>query len=261
MKYVTFETGRKSCHLEIDRANPLVLSGGSPGRIRRMAQYLDKPEIIESDRGLVTVHGSYREIPVTLFSTGMGSASVSITLPEVIEACDNPKMVVLRLGTAGGLQPYLNIGDFSVTTRVDRMESTSDKIMYPGYIAESNPDVRMVLSEEAFKHCYPFQRVYVGSAEVTDELYFTNVRSKDENHGENITISMEFSAYCALRDRYNRDRRMAIKTGEILVVSDIVVPRVRDANDRDVFNAHAKEIEEAHAIIGLETLLRMSTAN
>ena len=114
----TFDTGSKSMHLHIDRAYPNVISGGSPGRVRRIANYLDVEEIVESDRGLVTVHGKYRRLPVTAFSTGMGPSSVAITLPEVIEACDDDNMLILRIGTAGALQEHINVGDFVVTTSV-----------------------------------------------------------------------------------------------------------------------------------------------
>jgi len=130
-------------HLSINSAFPNVLSAGSPGRIRKIAGYLDTEyESIESERGLVTIHGRYKDIPITAFSTGMGPASVSITLPEVIEACDDDNMKIIRLGTSGALQKNLNIGDFVATTWVERAETTCDKIMYPGYNAVSDFEVR-----------------------------------------------------------------------------------------------------------------------
>lgn len=153
-RHVTFDTGDKMYHLGISYANPFVLSGGSPGRIKKMAEYIDNPEIIESERGLATVHGSYKGLPITAFSTGMGPASVSITLPEVIEACDNPDMTIIRLGTSGGLQKHLKIGDFVATTECERAESTCDKIMGKGYRAFPNMAVTQTILVSALLMIY-----------------------------------------------------------------------------------------------------------
>ena len=254
-RQVTFNTGDTMYHLEIDRANPYVLSGGSPGRIKRMAECLDHPEVIVSDRGLVTVHGEYGGLPITAFSTGMGPASVSIVMPEIIEACDDPKMTILRLGTSGGLQKHLKIGDLVVTTDVERAESTSDKIMHPGYKAVSDNDVRRVLEETAQEHKLPSQSVHVGRTKTTDDIYFDALASKGYK-GPTLAVSMEFSVYCALRDRYNRDFEKEIRVGEVLMISDIVV--AEEHPDMTEFLANKKEIEAAHIKIGLEALLRLA---
>ena len=61
-RFVTFDTGDKMYHLGINRANSYVLSGGSPGRIKRIAEYLEpESELIESDRGLVTSMGIIKD--------------------------------------------------------------------------------------------------------------------------------------------------------------------------------------------------------
>ncbi len=248
----TFDTGSLMYHLEIDRANPNVLTGGSPGRIRRVAQYLNDPQVVESDRGLVTVHGFYREMPVTAFSTGMGTASVSITLPEIIEACDDDKMNIIRIGTAGGLQKFLNVGDYVITTWVQRAESTSDKIMGNGYRAESDEEVRQALLESTERQLLDFQKIYQGPARVTDDIYFDAVDSKKREH-DVLAVSMEFSAICALRDRYNQDQGRQIKAGETLLVSDVVVADEEHV-DMTQFLAKKKQVEEGHIIAGLDAL-------
>jgi uridine phosphorylase len=256
-RFVTFNTGDKMYHLEIDKAYPNVLSAGSPGRIRRIANYLDKvEEIIESDRGLVTVHGEYKKMPITAFSTGMGPASVSVVLPEIIEACDDLDMNILRLGTCGGLKEILNIGDFIITTEAKRKESTSDKIMGKRYRAISDSCFREILAITASKFKASFQQVYIGKTKVVDDIYFHDLGSKNKKH-DCLAVSMEFSVYCALRDRYNRDFGKNIKVGNLLVVSDNVVKK-QEHIDMDEFLRRKEQIEERHIKIGLETLLEMS---
>ncbi len=258
-RQVTFDTGNKMYHLEIEKAYPFVVSGGSPGRIKRIANYLDDIEgCIECERGLVTIHGKYRGLPITAFSTGMGPASVSIVLPEIIEACDDAKMTILRLGTAGGLQQFLNIGDFVVTTKVDRRESTSDKIMGKGYLAHADEEISKVLEDKARQLKKEYQQVYTGTTRTTDDIYFDALNAKIEYHGEVLAVSMEFSVYCALRDRYNRDYNKQIKVGEILAISDNVVKAGHEAIDLTEFQRRKSQIEESHIRIGLETLLKIS---
>ena len=258
---VTFETGPRSCHLEIERASSFVLSGGDAGRIERIATYLKELEITISRRKHVTVHGYYNGTAITAFSTGIGPASVSATLPEVIEACPSPDMYILRLGTAGGLQSHLHIGDLVVTERVDPRETTSDKIMgdqkdrYFAADAEISQLLFQIADEDT--RC-EFQQVYRGETMVTDELYFFNrsLRNKKEPHNA-LALSMEFSAYCALRDAYNTEFGYNIRTGEILTISDLVVPHETISLDRADFMQQQQNIEEALILTGLETLVRI----
>lgn len=253
---MTFDTGDKTCHLEIGYAHPYVLTAGSPGRIKRIAPYLDNHIIIESDRGLVTVHGYYKGLPITAFSTGMGPASVSITLPEIIEACDDDNMIILRLGTAGGLQQYLNIGDFVITTRVQRAESTSSKIMGRGYKAIASPEVVSALENVTNNLKADFQQVYTGSARVTDDIYWDAAAHRTKKTSV-LAVSMEASVIFALRDWYNQNDGRNIQAGELLVISDNVVAETPHIDGND-FLRRQKQIEEASIKAGLETLVRIN---
>ena len=267
MKGVTFQTGGPSAHLEITYAHPNVLCGGSPGRVRDMASYLNNAEIIESRRGLVTVHGDYKGTPITAFSTGMGSASVSITMPEIIEAYEGKKMAFLRLGTSGGLHPDTRVGDFVITTTVDRHESTSDKIMGEGYVARASPEAIETLRSAATEMAMPGQQVHVGPTMVTDDLYFFNQELQERYAGNEelrrkeipdvLAVSMEFSVLCALRDRYNRDFEKEIKTGNLLTVSDLPFSTEERVDQSDFLGSMAR-IEDAQIRAGLETLVELS---
>ncbi|NTV24343.1 MAG: nucleoside phosphorylase [Nanoarchaeota archaeon] len=235
-------------------ANPYVLSGGDPSRIEALAQYLDNPVPIWSRRKHFTVHGYYKGVPITAFNTGMGPGSVSATLPEIIEACASPDMVFLRLGTSGALQSYLNVGDLVVTEDVEKHESTSDKIVGPGAIAVADANVMAALAIGANSVKHGFQTVYSGRTVVTDELYWFNKQLKEKkDHGNNLAVSMEFSAYCAERDAYNREFGYNIQTGEILTISDIVVPH--EHRDRIDFEERQPLIEASLLLAGLEAIV------
>ena len=262
----TFGAGDTMYHLGIGYAHPNMITAGSAERVEKIAQYLENPVVIESKRKLVTVHGGYKGIPVTAITTGMGPASVSCTLPEAIEACDSDRMTIIRLGTSGGLQEYLRIGYFVVTTDVDAAESTSAKIMGHGYLAEASPDVVSELARTAGEQKLPFQNVYAGRTRTTDELYCDNMDLrarylKDKSEGKKpwdlIAVSMEASAHFAIRDRYNLDQNRDIRAGELLTVSDIVVFAEGQRADMTEFLAHQADIERAHLLAGLEALVAL----
>jgi len=270
MKGITFP-GFPKYHLNISEANPYIISGGSPGRIRKIANYLDNVELIESERGLVTVHGEYKGLPVTAFSTGMGPASVSITLPEIIEACGLKDMVILRLGTSGARRPELKINDFVITTEAERKESTCDVIMGKGYRAIADDDVIDAIEQAVNENKLPFQKLMRGKTRVVDEIYINILKSAEEEESDILADSMEFSVYCAFRDYYN------INSGKKLVYGDVEVEmpeknirvgnllRVSDSKYR-IDESHPTEeevgkIEETHIKSGLEALLKLSKKN
>ncbi len=260
-RYMTFETGEKSAHLEISYAHPNVISGGHNGRIRRIAPLLSTPEIIESDRGLVTVHGTYKGIPITAFCTGMGPSSVAITLPEVIEACHDDNMIIVRAGTAGALQKNLNVGDLVITDRVERRETLSYEIAsweHSELCADKNVMQALMTNANLLKR--EFQHVSSGHTRTVQELYLNAMRAQKEDHGDAQAVSMEFSIYCALRELYNKVQKRNIQVGELFLISDAPVKN-EGAIDMGEYLTMKLELEEIHLRTCLETIVSLrSTA-
>jgi uridine phosphorylase len=243
-------------HSEITYAHPNIITAGSSGRISKLGEFLTDVKTINSSRGLLTVHGTYKGHKITGYTTGMGPSSVSITLPEAIEACDENDMIILRLGTSGGLQEFLNVGDFVVTTGVERHESTSDKIMGDRYVAIATPEVANALFRTANRTKLPSQKVYAGMNITTDELYLFNKYLHSLPHHRAHTVSMEASVHFALRDKYNHDDGRDIKAGELLVVSDNIVKKAEHI-DATEFDSKKKQLEEILLQTGLETIAAM----
>ena len=270
---MTFKTGELSAHLKINYANPNVLCAGSAGRIEKVANYLTNPEIIEgipgdNGRKHTIIHGEYKDIPVTAFSTGMGLGSVSATLPEVVEACDEDNMTILRLGTSGGLHPATKVGDYVITTEVNRRETTSDWIMGTDYVAEASYEAVEILRELVWNMKLPDQEFHVGKSMVINDLYWANesLKKRYKGHEERreaeipgvLAVSMEFSVICAVRDWYNQnDKGRNIKAGNLLVVTDLPLSTEERVDQTD-FHSRMKEIEDTQIKIGLETLLQLS---
>ena len=85
---------------------------GDPLRARYIAeQYLADAEERNHERGLLGYTGTYQGRPVSVQSTGMGCPSAAIVIEELVQLGVKRLM---RVGTCGGLQPDLALGDLIV---------------------------------------------------------------------------------------------------------------------------------------------------
>ncbi|KAH9846174.1 purine and uridine phosphorylase [Lenzites betulinus] len=82
-----------------------ILTLGAPSRAHGIASCLDPtptPFTLTSERGFTTITGRYKGVPVSIVSIGMGHPNADFFVREVRE-CLNGDMVVVRLGSCGGL--------------------------------------------------------------------------------------------------------------------------------------------------------------
>jgi uridine phosphorylase len=252
----TFPVPGMMAHLGlISKTNPSILTGGDPDRIEIVAGYLTDVRLVRK-RGLITASGLYKGMETTTFSTGMAPGSSAITLPEIVEACPDNKVDIIRIGTAGALQEGLDIGDIVVVEEVgDRRETTSDKIMGPDYYAVATPAVVKALMEQAQKYKQDFQRLYSGPMQVTNDLYWNITTSAGQDHGKVLAVSMESSVIYAIRDWYNQNDPggREIRAGTLLRIVDNVMVH----KDMVLPEGQAEAIEEAQIKMGLEALLAL----
>jgi DeoD family purine-nucleoside phosphorylase len=101
-------------HVRAERGDyaEACLLPGDPLRARYIAEtYLDNPVQRNGERGLLGYTGEFEGKPVSVQATGMGCPSAAIVTEELIQLGVKR---VLRVGTAGGLQPDLRLGDLVV---------------------------------------------------------------------------------------------------------------------------------------------------
>ncbi|MFA7365346.1 MAG: uridine phosphorylase, partial [Patescibacteria group bacterium] len=61
-----------------------VILPGDPGRVLRIAKFLDNAKEISFNREYRVVTGKYKGIPVSICSTGIGGPSTAIAMEELI---------------------------------------------------------------------------------------------------------------------------------------------------------------------------------
>lgn len=111
----------------------MVLLPGDPQRVLRAAKQLDSWEEVALNREYRVIKGKYKEMPVTVISTGMGGVSAAIALEELI-ACGGKCFI--RIGSSGAVQKGIGIGDLIIPTAAVREDGTSKM-----YVEENYPAV------------------------------------------------------------------------------------------------------------------------
>ena len=88
---------------------PAVLLPGDPLRARRVAEeFLDDARQVNGERGMLGFTGTHEGTPVSVQATGMGCPSAAIVIEELMQLGADR---LIRIGTCGGLQPDLELGD------------------------------------------------------------------------------------------------------------------------------------------------------
>lgn len=109
-------------HLRPEQLADTVVLVGDPGRVEQVAAYFDERECSVASREFHTVTGSYRGRRMTVLSHGIGTDNIDIVVTE-LDALANidfttrqvrpshRRLTMLRMGTSGGLQRDLKLGD------------------------------------------------------------------------------------------------------------------------------------------------------
>jgi uridine phosphorylase len=134
-------SGGRQYHIALERGElaEYVLLVGDPGRVAKVATRWETVELERSNREISTATGTYRGMPLSVMSTGMGPDNVEIVLAEVMSITDRPTFI--RIGSSGALQPEIRLGDLIVSTGAVRLENTTDFYVHPGFPAIAHRDV------------------------------------------------------------------------------------------------------------------------
>ena len=102
-------------HIESKKEDiaPRVLMPGDPNRAHYIAsKYLKDAKLVNRVRGELAYTGTYKDVPVTIFSIGMGIGSMGIYSYELFNDYDVEK--IIRIGTAGSYKEDLKVYDIVV---------------------------------------------------------------------------------------------------------------------------------------------------
>ncbi len=188
-----------------------VIVCGDPGRSRRASEFLEGARLVSENRGLLTYTGSYRGVPMTVSTTGMGAPSAAIVMEEL--AMLGAKGVV-RVGTTGSISRAVGIGDVIVPSAAIPLDGATRAYAKSGAPQDSDARISDLLCEEAGRRGLKCHRGEVCSS---DTFYLEDERSAEawSSRGA-LSFEMECSVIFALaRLRGYRAAAILAVTGRV----------------------------------------------
>ena len=197
---------------------------GDPLRAKYVADtFLEGVEQKNWERGMLGFTGTYNGRPVSVQATGMGCPSAAIVFEELVQLGVKR---LLRIGTCGGLQPDLELGDLIVAVSAVPADGT-----VRAYTAGEPhaPTADWELVHAAVHSAKELGRpVRVGSVASSDTFYDPDPQ-RHRRWSERGVLGVEMEA--AILFTIGALRR--VQAGCLLTVSDIVVgeefTRISDA--------------------------------
>jgi DeoD family purine-nucleoside phosphorylase len=201
------------------RANPgeyaeACLLPGDPLRARYIAEtFLDDVVQRNAERGLLGYTGTFRGQPVSVQASGMGCPSAAIVIEELAQL---GVRTIIRVGTCGGLQPDLAIGDLIVAMSATPADSTA--LHYVGNEPHAPTATFEVLHEAVHQAKHLGKPVRVGPI-VSSDVFYQPDPTIVERWSERGILAVEMEA-AAL---FTIGALRKLRTGCLLIVSDVIV--------------------------------------
>jgi uridine phosphorylase len=158
-------------HLKVEALPQIILCPGDPARAAYIATFLDNAKQIAANREYHTFVGSFDGISVGVVSTGVGAAGAAIAYHEAINA---GARCLIRIGTAGKLQPIVKSGDIVIALAAIREDGVSQQLVPLEFPALADFEVVLALMESAKKLSIQF---HVGLVHTTGLFYPLTDRS------------------------------------------------------------------------------------
>jgi len=142
-------------HLKPEQLADNIILVGDPGRVELIGKLLTDIEFQVQNREFVSTTGTYNNQRITIVSTGIGTDNIDIVVNE-LDALANinlttreinaahRKLNFVRIGTSGGLQPFLDVNSFVISQKAIGFDGLLN------YYANRN-SVSDLPFEEAFK--------------------------------------------------------------------------------------------------------------
>lgn len=200
----------------------IALLPGDPGRVDRIADQCNGVEEVSHNREYKVVNAKYNGAEVTICSTGIGSPSAAIAVEELHAIGVN---TVIRPGTTGALQDWIEIGDMVVATGAAKDEGTTRRYESPTYPAVPDYKVLTALVDAAEAND---EAVHIGAIVTDDAFYAEGPYVEDWESAGILAVEMEAASIFTLA------RRKGMRAGAICTVDGNLVKGTQKGETDDV---------------------------
>jgi DeoD family purine-nucleoside phosphorylase len=186
---------------------------GDPLRAKYIAEnYLDNPVLRNEERGMLGYTGEFDGRPVSVQATGMGCPSAAIVFEELVQLGVKR---FLRVGTCGGLQPDMQLGDLIVAISAIAADSTAAHLVTEPHVPTSDWELVHAAVHAAKELGKP---VRVGPI-VSSDLFYNPDDRQYQRWSERGVLAVEMEAAVL----FTLGALRKVQAGCVLTVSDIVV--------------------------------------
>ena len=203
-------------HLRADPGDyaDACLLPGDPLRAKYIAEtFMRDVRQVNGERGMLGYTGTYDGKPVSVQSSGMGCPSAGIVIEELIQLGVKR---ILRVGTCGGLQPDLQIGDLIIALSAVPADSTATHLIGGEPHA---PTADWELIHGAVHHAKELGKpVRVGPI-VSSDVFYNPDGGQYQRLSDRGVLAVEMEAAML----FTVGALKKIQTGCLLIVSDLVV--------------------------------------
>jgi DeoD family purine-nucleoside phosphorylase len=196
-----------------DYADACLLPG-DPLRAKYIAEtFMQDVRQVNGERGMLGYTGTFNGKPVSVQSSGMGCPSAGIVIEELIQL---GVQRILRVGTCGGLQPDLSIGDLIIALSAVPADSTATHLIGGEPHA---PTADWELIHGAVHHAKALGKpVRVGPI-VSSDVFYNPDGGQYQRWSDRGVLAVEMEAAML----FTVGALKKIRTGCVLIVSDVVV--------------------------------------
>jgi len=205
---------------------PTVLMPGDPLRAKYFAETLLEDVICFNQvRGMLGYTGRYGDKRVSIMGSGMGQPTLAIYVNELVR--EYGVKTLIRVGTCGAFQPYLEIGDI-VLAMTASTDSNMNRIRFDGldYAPAASFDLLLKAYQAAGERG---ARVYVGSMFASDSFYRDDPTwwKKWADYGV-LVVEMETSALYTLAARFKVDALSILTVSDSMVTGEMATAEERE---------------------------------
>jgi 5'-methylthioadenosine phosphorylase/purine-nucleoside phosphorylase len=186
---------------------------GDPIRAKYVAEtFLESVVERNRERGMLGYTGTFKGQPVSVQATGMGCPSAAIVMEELVQLGVKR---LLRIGTCGGLQPDLGLGDLIIALSAVAADSTAAHLVDEPHAPTADWDL-IHAAVHAAKELHKKARV---GPIVSSDLFYNPDTGQYQRWSERgiLGVEMESAVLFTLGALRN------VKAGCLLTVSDLLV--------------------------------------
>jgi purine-nucleoside phosphorylase len=186
---------------------------GDPLRAKYIAEtYLDGAIERNSERGMLGYTGEFEGRPVSVQATGMGCPSAAIVTEELVQLGVKR---LLRVGTCGGLQPDMQLGDLVIALAAIPADSTAQHLVNEPHVPTADWELVHAAVHAAKELGKP---VRVGPI-VSSDLFYNPDGGQYGRWSDRGVLAVEMEAAVL----FTLGALRKVKAGCLLTVSDVVV--------------------------------------